>query len=56
VERYDVASNTWRDVASMLEGRQQFGAVIIVSVGPADHEEQNLFDALIAKASGGQPS
>jgi hypothetical protein len=49
VERYDVASNTWRAVADMLEGRKFFIGVTIGSAGPA--EEQDLFDALITKAS-----
>jgi hypothetical protein len=49
VERYDVASNTWLAVATMLEGRRNCGAVAIGSTGPA--EEQDLFDSLIDKAS-----
>jgi N-acetylneuraminic acid mutarotase len=49
VERYDAASNTWTIVGNMLEGRQFSGAVTIGSEGPA--EKQDLFDALIAKAS-----
>jgi hypothetical protein len=50
VERYDVATNTWTPVADMLEGRRDFGAVLICieSEGPA--EEYDLFDSLIAKA------
>jgi hypothetical protein len=54
VERYDVASDTWTAAAAMdmPEGRSMFGAVI---VGSADRvEEQDLFDALIAKASIGR--
>jgi N-acetylneuraminic acid mutarotase len=47
VERYDVAKNTWRAVANMLEGRYFTSAVAIGKTGPA--EEQDLFDALIAK-------
>jgi hypothetical protein len=49
VERYDVASNTWRLMANMLEGRRFFGAVNTGSACPA--EEQDLFDSLIAKAT-----
>jgi hypothetical protein len=52
LERYDVASDTWRAMADMLEGRAIFGAVTIGSSGPA--EEQDLFDSLIAKASSGR--
>ena len=48
VERYDVVTNTWTDVADMLEGRSNFCAVTIGSASPA--EEENLFDTLIAKA------
>jgi N-acetylneuraminic acid mutarotase len=48
-ERYDVASNTWVEVADMLEERKLYGAVTIGLTGPA--EEQDLFDSLIAKAS-----
>jgi hypothetical protein len=48
VERYDVAADTWTEVADMLEGRSFFGAVPIGSAGPT--QEQDLFDALIAKA------
>jgi N-acetylneuraminic acid mutarotase len=49
VERYDVATDAWTAAADMLEGRRLFGAVTIPAAGPA--EEQNLFDALIAKAT-----
>jgi hypothetical protein len=49
VERYDVATNTWTTVADMLERRSHFCAVTIGTMGPT--EEQDLFDALIAKAS-----
>jgi hypothetical protein len=49
VERYEVASNTWRAVADMLQQRRNFGAVTIDSMGPA--EEQDLFDSLIVNAS-----
>jgi N-acetylneuraminic acid mutarotase len=52
VECYDVASNTWTDVSSMLEGRRVFEAVVVRSSGPP--EAQDLFDALIAKASSGR--
>jgi hypothetical protein len=48
VERYDAASNTWTIVGNMLEGRRYFNAITIGSAGTA--EEQDLFDALIAKA------
>jgi hypothetical protein len=48
VEVYNVASNTWTAVAAgMLVPRKFFNAVTITSTVPAD--EQNLFDALIAK-------
>jgi hypothetical protein len=48
VERYDAATDTWSEVANMLEGRFAFGAV---TIGPTDPvEEQNLFDSLISKA------
>jgi hypothetical protein len=49
VERYDAGTDTWTTVADMLEGRSLFRAVTIPSAGLA--EEQNLFDALIAKAT-----
>jgi N-acetylneuraminic acid mutarotase len=49
VERYDTASNTWIVVGNMLESRRHVSAVTIGSEGPT--EEQDLFDALIAKAS-----
>jgi hypothetical protein len=49
VERYDAASNTWAIVGNMLESRRYLNAVTIGSAGPA--EKQDLFDALIAKAS-----
>jgi hypothetical protein len=48
VERYDAGTNTWSAVVDMLEGRRLFGAVTIPGTGSA--EEQNIFDALIAKA------
>jgi hypothetical protein len=54
VERYDVTSNTWTSVADMLQARLYFCAVTIGSVGPT--EEQDLFDSLIAKASGRRAS
>jgi hypothetical protein len=53
VERYDVVSDTWTVVADMLEGRNFLAAVTVASAGTA--EEQDLFDALIAKASMGRP-
>jgi hypothetical protein len=49
VERYDAGTDTWTTAADMLEGRMLSGAVTIPAAGPA--EEQNLFDALIAKAT-----
>jgi hypothetical protein len=49
VERYDAATDTWTALANMLEGRRLPGAITIPAAGPA--EEQNLFDALIAKAT-----
>jgi hypothetical protein len=49
VERYDVASNIWREAANLLEARRGPCAVTIVSAGPA--EEHNLFDSLIVKAA-----
>jgi hypothetical protein len=49
VERYDAGTDTWTAVADMLEGRRVSGAVTIPAVGPA--EKQNLFDALIVKAT-----
>jgi N-acetylneuraminic acid mutarotase len=49
VERYDVASDSWTAVANMLHRREEFAAVTIGSAGLA--EKQDLFDALIAKAS-----
>jgi hypothetical protein len=49
VYRYDAVTNTWTAAADMLEGRRGLGAVTIGSAGPAD--EQDLFDALIVKAS-----
>jgi hypothetical protein len=54
VERYDVASDTWTAAAAMdmPEGRSMFAAVIIKSAGPV--EDQDLFDALIVKASIGR--
>jgi hypothetical protein len=53
VERYDVTSNTWTDVADMLEKRCVPCAVTIVSATMA--EEQDLFEKLIAKASSQRP-
>jgi hypothetical protein len=49
VERYDVTSDTWTIVASMLEIHLCFGPVTIGSTGLA--EEQDLFDLLIVKAT-----
>lgn len=49
VERYDVAADTWTEVADMLEERAFFGAATIRQANPA--EDQGLFDALIVKAS-----
>jgi hypothetical protein len=49
VERYDAATDTWTPAANMLEGRGLFGAVTIPAAGRP--EEQNLFDALITKAT-----
>jgi hypothetical protein len=49
VKRYEVTTNTWTEMADMLGGRCNFGAVTIGSVGAT--EEQDLFDALIAKAT-----
>jgi hypothetical protein len=49
VERYDAGTNAWTAVADLLEGRKLFGAVTIPAIGRA--EEQNLFDALIAKGT-----
>jgi N-acetylneuraminic acid mutarotase len=49
VERYDVASDTWTEVAHMIHARLRCCAVTIGSSGPAG--EQDLFDSLIAKAS-----
>jgi hypothetical protein len=49
VERYDAGTDTWTAVTDMLEGRKLSAAVTIPAAGPA--EEQNLFDALIAKAT-----
>jgi N-acetylneuraminic acid mutarotase len=49
VERYDVATDTWTDMADMLEGRKFFGAATIQPAGPADG--QSLFDALITQAT-----
>jgi hypothetical protein len=48
VERYDVGTDKWTAVVDMLEGRRVYGAVTIPVAGPV--KEQNLFDALIAKA------
>jgi hypothetical protein len=44
VERYDVTSNTWGNVANMLEGRRYCGAV---STSVDQAEEKDLFDSLI---------
>jgi hypothetical protein len=52
VERYDVASNTWAAVADMLQGRTYFRAVAVTIGSAGSAEEQDLFDSLIAKASG----
>jgi hypothetical protein len=49
VERYDVASNTWTVVSSMLVGRRAFKCVTIEAIGLA--KEKNLFDSLIVEAS-----
>jgi hypothetical protein len=49
VQRYDVATNAWMEVADMLEGRYGFGAVTVGSTCPV--EEQDLFDSLITKAT-----
>jgi hypothetical protein len=49
VERYDAGTDTWTAVADMLIARKLFAAVTIPAAGPA--KEQNLFDALIAKAT-----
>jgi hypothetical protein len=48
VELYDVATDTWADVADMSRGRAYFAAATIEAAGPG--EEQDLFDSLIAKA------
>jgi hypothetical protein len=49
VERHNVNSASWEEVAPMHEGRQQVVAVTIGSTGlPV---EQDLFDSLIAKAA-----
>jgi hypothetical protein len=48
---YDVASNTWVPVADMLDGRSFCGATTIGFAGTI--QEQDLFDALITKASSG---
>jgi hypothetical protein len=49
VKRYDVVSNTWIALGDMLEGRWSFCTVNIDCEGSA--AEQNIYDALIAKAS-----
>jgi hypothetical protein len=49
MECYDAATNTWTDMADMLEGRAFFGAATIQPADPA--EEQDLFDALITEAN-----
>jgi hypothetical protein len=54
VERYDVVNNTWTAVADMLQARSYPCAVTIESTVPA--EEQDLFDSLIAEASGRRAS
>jgi N-acetylneuraminic acid mutarotase len=48
VERYDAASNTWTEVAPMVERRTEFCAVTVGSAGPAEDEDR--FDSLIATA------
>jgi N-acetylneuraminic acid mutarotase len=48
VERYDAASNTWTELAPMVERRTEFCAVTVGSAGPAGDED--LFDSLIATA------
>jgi hypothetical protein len=49
VERYEVATNTWRAMANTMEGRSYSCAINIRSAGLA--EEQDFFDSLIAKAT-----
>lgn len=49
VECYDMVSDTWTALARMLDGRSSLRAVTIGYTGPV--EEQDLFDALITKAS-----
>jgi hypothetical protein len=49
VERYDVNTGTWTEVATMLERNAYFGVVIIGSTFLA--KEQDLFDSLIDKTS-----
>jgi hypothetical protein len=50
VERYDVATDRWKTVANMLEGRfDSCGAFTIGSADPA--KDQDLFDSLIAKSA-----
>jgi N-acetylneuraminic acid mutarotase len=49
VERYDIATDTWTDMADMLKERAFCGAATIQPVGPA--QEQDLFDQLITQAN-----
>jgi N-acetylneuraminic acid mutarotase len=49
VQRYDVISDTWTEVADMLEGRYLSCAVTIKSAEIT--EERELFDSLIAKTA-----
>jgi hypothetical protein len=49
MERYDMAADTWTTMPDMIGDRTFFAAVTVGSEGTA--EEQNLFDALIAKTS-----
>jgi hypothetical protein len=51
VERYDAATKTWTEMADMLEGRTNLGAITIGSANAA--KEQDLFDSLIAEACRG---
>jgi hypothetical protein len=53
VKRYDVVTDTWIEVANMLEGRCFFGAVTVTITSSA--KEEGLFDSLIAKACGCLP-
>jgi N-acetylneuraminic acid mutarotase len=52
--RYEVMTDTWTPVSDMLEGRQCSGAVTIGVSDPVE-EEQNLFNALIDKATSEGP-